>query len=82
MQVINWFWTLLEAGDGDIMATPAVPILVLAGAAVISLINLILATKEIEETRQEAPERVRQDDLELHPELAVEEQKPKSPWDD
>jgi len=82
LQVINWFWTLIEAGDGDITATPAVPILVLVGSAVIFLVNLILATREIEEVRQEAPERVRQDDLELHPELAVEEQKPRSPWDD
>jgi hypothetical protein len=82
LQVINWFWTLLEAGDGDIMATPAVPILVLLSAAVIFLVNLVAAAREVEEVRQETPERVRQDDLELHPELAVEEKKPKSPWDD
>ncbi len=82
LQVINWFWTLLEAGDGDIMATPVVPILVLLGAAVIFLVNLIAAAREVEEVRQEAPHRVRQDDLELHPELAIEERKPTSPWDD
>jgi hypothetical protein len=55
---------------------------VLIGAALIFLVNLIVATKEIEQVRQEAPARVRQDDLELHPELAPKEIKPSSPWDD
>lgn len=82
LQIPNWMWTLIEAGDGDIWATPAAPILVLFGAAVIFLVNLIVAAKEVEEVRQEEPERVRQDDLELHPELAANDERPTSPFDD
>lgn len=82
LQIPNWMWTLIEAGDGDIWATPGAPVVVLVGAAAIFLVNMIVAAKEVEEVRQEEPERVRQDDLELHPELAPKEEKPTSPFDD
>ncbi len=82
LQIPNWMWTLVEAGTGDIWATPLAPILILLGAAAIFLVNLIVAAKEVEEVRQEEPERVRQDDVELHPELAPKEEKPTSPFDD
>ena len=82
LQIPNWMWTLIEAGADDIWATPVAPILVLLGAGAIFFVNLIVAAKEVEEVRQEEPERVRQDELELHPELASEEGKPTSPFDD
>jgi len=82
LQIPNWMWTLVEAGAGNIWATPAAPILVLLGAATIFLVNLIVAAKEVEAVRQEEPERVRQDEVELHPELAPKEQKQTSPWDE
>ncbi len=81
LQATNWFWTLYETIDGDIMATPAVPILVSGTALGIFLINLILAAREVEQVRQEEPERVKLDELQLHPEK-VAPPKPTSPFED
>jgi hypothetical protein len=82
LQAPNWFWTLIEAGDGDILADPAAPILVMLAAGGIFLINLIFAAREVEQTRQETPERVVQDEQEMHPEKVKTVKEPGSPWDE
>ena len=81
LQVSNWAWTLMAAVDGDLAGQPLVPVVVgLAGIGVF-VINLAVAAKEIEQVREEAPQRVIEDELELHPELAPAPSKPASPWD-
>ncbi len=82
LQTTNWLWSLIEAGDGDIWVSPGAPILVIIGAIVIFATNLAVASKEVEQVRQEAPERIQQDDIELHPERVAREEKPRSPFDD
>ncbi len=82
LQATNWFWTLLEAADGNIMSTPAVPLLVVGGALGMVLIHLVLVAREVEQVRQEEPERVKRDQQELHPEKHPPEKKPTSPFDD
>jgi ABC-type transport system involved in multi-copper enzyme maturation permease subunit len=81
LQAPNWAWTLVEVVDGRILADPAVPILVVASAVVIFLVNLAVAAKEVEQERETAPERVVLDELQLHPERAAEK-KPSSPFED
>ncbi len=81
LQAPNWARTLIEAVDGRILADPVVPILVVASAVVIFLVNLVVAAKEVEQEREAAPERVVLDELQLHPERAAEK-KPSSPFED
>lgn len=83
LQATNWAWTLVEAVDGDLLVKAfPVPILIVLAAGAVFLVNLGVAAKEVEETRAATPQRVVEDELELHPQLAVVEEKPKSPWDD
>jgi ABC-type transport system involved in multi-copper enzyme maturation permease subunit len=82
LQASNWFWTLIEAADGNILATPAVPLLVIGGGLGMVLIHLVLVAREVEQVRQEEPERVKRDQQELHPEKHSPEKKPTSPFDD
>ena len=82
LQATNWFWTLVYAGQGKLLTDPIVPLLVTVFATVMLVVNLVLARREVEQTRQEAPQRVHRDELELHPERFVVEAKPASPFDD
>jgi hypothetical protein len=82
LQVTNWLWTLIEAGDSDILTTPSAPALVFLGAAVVLAVNLAVAAREVEQVRQATPQRVVQDELDLHPERAAQPKKPASPFDD
>lgn len=80
LQVTNWFWTLGIAVDNPTLLTFGVPVLVGGFAAVVFAINLLVARQEVEQVRQELPERVREDERVLHPErLPV---RPVSPWDE
>jgi hypothetical protein len=56
-------------------------LLVLAAAAVFAL-NLIVSARDIVPGREAVPERVWQDELELHPEKAPRPPGPASPWDE
>jgi hypothetical protein len=47
---------------------------------VVFLINLLVAAGEVEHVRQQAPQRVLQDEAELHPRPS--EKKKRSPWDE
>jgi ABC-type transport system involved in cytochrome c biogenesis permease component len=82
LQVTNWAWTLYQAAENKLGTTPEAPIVILLGSLAIFLVNLVVAAREIEQVRQEAPERVVRDDIELHPERAVQPKPPTSPWDE
>lgn len=82
LQATNWLWTLAECLDDDlpheiIAGVPLVTVIVTAGAAVIFFTNVVLASREVEQVRQAAPERVLQDEAELHPPVA---EPPLNPW--
>ena len=82
LQVTNWAWTLIEAGEGDLWSEPFVPIAVYSFAGVMALVNLLLAMHEVEQVRSQTPLRVVEDEIQLHPEKAVQPHRPASPWDD
>jgi hypothetical protein len=62
LQASNWAWTLAEASQGDIWAHAAVPVLVFATAIAVFLLNLVFTITEVQQVRQESPERVLEDD--------------------
>ena len=82
LQVTNWAWTLIEAGKGDLWSEPLVPIAVYSFAGIIALVNLVLAMHEVEQVRLQTPQRVVDDEIQLHPEKAAPPHRPASPWDD
>lgn len=82
LQVTNWAWTLVETGAHDIWSWAIVPLSVFTGAGLILVLNLILAMREVEQVRLQTPQRVVEDELELHPEKAAPIHRPSSPWDD
>ena len=61
LQASNWLWTLEETFD-DGMIYPEVIVAVCAVAAGIFFVNILLATREIEAVRLDAPQRVMEDD--------------------
>ena len=61
---------------------PGVPILVAAGAFMIFLVNLFLTIREVANVRLETPDRVIEDEIQLHPEKAAEPRRPRNPWDE
>lgn len=63
-QSTNWIMVLYETLDENLLTEPAVPVAVLSGAALIFLVNLILAGREVERVRQETPRRVKEDEQE------------------
>jgi ABC-type transport system involved in multi-copper enzyme maturation permease subunit len=80
LQTTNWFWSLIEAADGNVWVSPAAPVLLCIGAVGIFAVNLAIASQEVKQVRQETPDRIRQDEIELHPERLVREEKPRSPF--
>ncbi len=79
LQSPNWFWTLIEVGnDRAAVMDGTVWLITLFGVAIF-LINFVLAAKEVEHTRVAAPNRVLQDELELHPLPAPVK---RGPWDE
>jgi hypothetical protein len=79
LQITNWFWTLVVTASYDITDHPIVPIGVIGGAAVIFLMNLLLSSREIAQTRVAAPQRVQQDEA---AQLPAFKPRKSSPWDD
>jgi hypothetical protein len=79
-QLPNWAWTLYEVVERNTFGGTELAIAITSFGAVIFLINLIVAAREVEHVRTAAPERVAQDERELHPELSV--RKKKNPWDE
>jgi hypothetical protein len=82
LQAPNWWWTIYEAIDGDMGAYPVVPVLVVGAGLMMFLVNMVLAAREVEQVRQETPDRVMKDEIELHPEKAEVPKVSSSPFDD
>ncbi len=61
-QATNWMWTLTEAGEGGIWATPSVPIGMGVVAILVYGLNLLFAMFEVESVRQATPQRVLDDE--------------------
>jgi hypothetical protein len=81
-QVTNWAWTLIETGQGDLWGDPLVPIAVFSFAALMYVVNVLLAMHEVEQVRLQTPTRVVEDEIQLHPEKAPPPPRRTSPWDD
>jgi large-conductance mechanosensitive channel len=82
LQVTNWAWTLVEAGQGDLWSTDMVPIAIISFAALMLVVHLALAIREVEQTRLLTPQRVVEEELRLHPERAKPARQAASPWDE
>jgi hypothetical protein len=80
LQATNWAWTIGESVDGTVWQT-FVPVLVYLAAAVVFVINLFLAMHEVEQVRLATPQRVLDDEWQLHPEKAPVAIQHSSPWD-
>jgi len=80
LQMPNWVWTLYEIGDRNSGLAVVVGVAVFAGGAFMFLANLVVASREVENVRQAAPQRVLEDERELHPPLE-EKKVALSPWD-
>lgn len=80
LQLSNWCWTLIEIGNNRPAATDGTVWLLVFFAAFVFLLNFVFATKEVEQTRLAAPNRVLQDELELHPPEAKVVKR--GPWDE
>jgi hypothetical protein len=81
LQVTNWAWTVTEAMDDTIWGTPTVPLMVYCAAAGVLAVNLFVAMREVEQVRLATPQRVLDDEWQLHPEKAPVPVRHKSPWD-
>ncbi len=87
-QVANPFWTLFEVIDWDVgrgaFAQHVLPVCLLVGAfsAFIFAVNLLLSTDEFRRERQAAPQRVLEDEMELHPQRHASPLTPKNPFED
>jgi hypothetical protein len=81
VQMSNWFWTLEEAADGNLLTFSLVPIIVYCSAVVVFFLNLLFAIYEVEQVRLATPERVLRDEREMHP-ITDEVRIGSSPWDD
>jgi len=88
----NWAFTLYECAQNGIfgpvlVTTPGfasyntVGALVVLSSMIIVGLNLLLAADEFAEERQVTPQRVHEDEEELHPELTPDPNAPQSPWD-
>jgi ABC-type transport system involved in multi-copper enzyme maturation permease subunit len=78
LQLPNWAWTLERLGQGSTaVGGIAVTFIGLFGAVML-LASLLVAAREVEYVRQQAPSRVQEDEAQLHP--AARPVK-KSPWD-
>ena len=82
LQTPNWAWTLISIAQGrGTLPAPEVFVVLLAGAGVVLLLNLISAAREVEQVRAETPDRVQQDERQRHP-VPAKGTGRRSPWDD
>ena len=80
LQLPNWIWTLYEVYNNTTFSGLELSAFVGCAGALIFLINLVVAAREVEHVRTAAPERVVEDELSLHPDYAPK--KKKNPWDE
>jgi hypothetical protein len=94
LQAPNWLFTIAQCIDGDSAVTVGatargafIPVpfgslgLVVVFAAVVLVANGLQTVIEVEQVRQEAPQRVLRDDQELQPAKPAQHQRT-SPWDE
>jgi hypothetical protein len=82
LQVPNWAWTMYAIADEDLAGTDlAVYAIVPTAAAVIFLLNMVFTAREIAAEREQTPQRVIEDEIQLHPEKAPKSPGPQNPWD-
>lgn len=64
LQITNWAWTLVETIDGGLTSSVvwAIALPVVFVAICVLAANLVLAAREVDAVRIEAPERVREED--------------------
>ncbi|WP_425616344.1 ABC transporter permease [Anatilimnocola sp. NA78] len=83
LQVPNWVWTIYKVGENTNIGLSGswevAPYLLAPVATLVFLFNFLLAAKEVEQTRLVAPQRVRDDDEELHPTTKAPK---RGPWDE
>jgi hypothetical protein len=72
---------LEEAADGNSLSLSMVPVIIYLSAALVFLLNLAFAIYEVEQVRLATPERVLQDELDLHPRHDDSHIRT-SPWDE
>jgi hypothetical protein len=82
IQITNWAWTMIEAGEGDLWTWAIVPMILYITAGCMLLLNMMFTIHEVETVRAQTPQRVVEDEQILHPERVAHTRRPKSPWDD
>jgi len=81
LQLPNFLWTLVEVVDGSVARGSAELALIVGSVGgVVFLLNMIVAASEVEHVRQQAPQRVLEDEAQLHPRPA--DRKKRNPWDE
>jgi hypothetical protein len=82
VQTSNWAWTLMAVADNDITGLDNLVYIIVPAVALIAFMaNMMLAVREIAAQRETTPQRVLEDELQLHPEKAPKPAGPQSPWD-
>lgn len=82
LQLGNWAWTLVELSDSRSGLPLEVPLLIFASAGLVFFVNVCLSLAEIKAVREATPDRVIQEEKELHPERFTEKRAPANPWSD
>ena len=80
LQLPNYFWTLYEVQKRNVFGGVELAMIVGSIGGVVFLINLLVAAGEVEHVRQQAPQRVLEDEKALHPQPS--ERKKRNPWDE
>jgi hypothetical protein len=82
IQAPNWAWTMYAIADDSLTGVDLAVYAIVPGVAfVVFLMNMALAAREIAAERIQTPERVIEDELQLHPEKAPKPAGPQNPWD-
>ncbi len=80
LQLPNFFWTLYEVIERSSFGGTELALIIGSIGGVLFLINLLVAAGEVEHVRQQAPQRVLEDERQIHPQPA--ERKKRNPWDE
>ena len=79
LQITNPFWSLVHIANGGVMEGYVLILIVPAAACCVLLLNMRSVMRELQQVRTAAPQRVAEDEAELHPAPAPT---PTSPWDE
>jgi hypothetical protein len=80
LQLPNFFWTLYEVVERSSFGGAELALIIGSIGGVLFLVNLLVAAREVEHVRQQAPQRVLDDERQVHPQPA--ERKKRNPWDE